>query len=489
VKRLKEMACLRRGWRFRNCLTGLIGLIGLIGISQAELCQAELCQAGLSQAGLPNDPQLSVAANGVAQDEELDEMKMLQQLDQWLQQLQAPDLKDREIAEQKMLELGPVILDYLEFSEDQPTDVKERLARIRSQLEKVLVLRFNQPTTIQLQGKHPLATLLAAISQQTGNRVQLSQRVSAEIADQSLDVDWQQIHFWDAVHQVMQAGGLTPDSYAGNARELMLRPMVPAVPLAAIAPQEAPLSPVPMPLLIPRGSAGVFDVTVNRVLSVLDFANPGSSSTQITLVIRWEPRLQPISVDVPFRSLVLRDQLGKEIPIQNRDRIFHGVVQGEMPGLEFNLPIDAKRDLREIQSLEAELLAVMPGKVETFRFRKVGTLKDGAEIQKAGATVVFEGVAKNQDLYGLTITLKFDESYHALESHQAWVFENPIFLEDEQGNRIEPLTLEGVRQSGNAVTIRYYFRDQPQDYQLVYQTVSAIVQQSIPFRIENIILP
>jgi len=421
----------------------------------------------------------------ICQDEEVDEMKLMQQIDQLQQQLESPDITLRDEAEQKLLQLGPNVLDYLEFSDQHSTDAKARIGRIRLQLEKLAVLRFTQPSQVSLQGKYPLADAIEEIRKQTGNQIQLSQRISDQLAELPLELDLPESTFWEATNHIMQAAGLAVDSYAGSANQLHLRPALPF----SSQPQVENKEPDPRLTKIPRSAAGVFDVSVNRVVSVLDYANPGGSSTQISMAIRWEPRLQPISVDIPFRSLVIKDIQGNIVPIDNPDRVFHGVVSPEIPELEFNLPIYVNREIKELQSIEAEMTAVMPGRMETFRFRKIGTLTEGVQLQKAGATLVFENVRKNQDLYGVAVTLKFDETFNALESHQGWVYDNPIYLEDDEGNRMEPLTLEGVRQSENAVTIRYYFRDDPQDYSLVYKTVAAIIQHPVKFRIENVILP
>lgn len=420
------------------------------------------------------------------QDDEIDEMKLIQQLDDLQIQLESPDITERDEAERQLISLGPLVLDYLDVPEQLSTDAKQRIARVRRELEKQAVIQFTQPTLVNLKGRFSLEDGLAEIRKQTGNNIFLHGRLPAEIAEKESELDFSNASFWEAVRTIMQSNQLTIDPFAGGAGQIRLA-------MSARRGLDFPLLKVDSDfwesIQMPHSYAGVFDFSVNRTWSQLDFVNPAASSTNVTLAVRWEPRLQPISLDLPFRSIVMIDDQDNQLSFENPDRVFHGVVQPEIPELEINLPLRIHRGIKKIKSLEAELLAVLPGRMETFRFRKIGLLTEGFEQQKAGATVVYEGVRKNQDLYGVAITLKFDESFNALESHRGWAYDNPIYLEDDEGNQLEPLTLEGLRQSEDAVTIRYYFREDPQDYALVYKTVAAIIEHPVKFRLENIILP
>ena len=166
------------------------------------------------------------------------------------------------------------------------------------------------------------------------------------------------------------------------------------------------------------------------------------------------------------------------------------MIQPEIPEVQLTIPLKTvARDVTEIESLTASINATLPGRTETFRFRRVGTLPAGKKIDRAGATVTLEGIDKNEDLFGITLSLSFDEELNALESHQAWVFDNPVYLEDQQGKRSTPLTYESIRQDNNRVAVTYYFAEAPGEQTLVYQTAAAILQVQSKVELRNIPLP
>ncbi|MEM7785973.1 MAG: hypothetical protein AAF623_21670, partial [Planctomycetota bacterium] len=133
--------------------------------------------------------------------------------------------------------------------------------------------------------------------------------------------------------------------------------------------------------------------------------------------------------------------------------------------------------------------AVLPGRVESFRFEKIGDLQPGARQTKAGATLTFDGIRKNEDLFGVSIRLSFDEEHNALESHQSWVYDNPFYLEDSSGNQVLPLTLESNAIAQNEVAFTYYFEENPDAMSIFYQTPAAIIKVPIKLSIENVPFP
>ena len=104
-----------------------------------------------------------------------------------------------------------------------------------------------------------------------------------------------------------------------------------------------------------------------------------------------------------------------------------------------------------------------PGRVETFRFKDLSKLKAGFGQEKAGATLRFGGVKKNEDVYSVRVSLSFDEENNALESHQGWVFQNEAYLENSQGIREDAVSIETLRQDNENVTVQYYFIEDPAD--------------------------
>ena len=133
--------------------------------------------------------------------------------------------------------------------------------------------------------------------------------------------------------------------------------------------------------------------------------------------------------------------------------------------------------------------AVLPGRIETFRFKQLGDLDEGAEQQKAGAIVTFGGYEKNDELYGVKVRLSFDHEHNALESHQGWAYENQVYLENGNQDQFEPVAFELLRQDNEEFVIRYYFDRDPSKLNLVYRTPALIVNVPIKIEFNKIPLP
>lgn len=132
---------------------------------------------------------------------------------------------------------------------------------------------------------------------------------------------------------------------------------------------------------------------------------------------------------------------------------------------------------------------MIAGRTETFRFKKLGRLKDGYQQTRAGATVTFQGIEKNEELFGLAVKLGFDAQQNALESYHSWVYDNKIYLENKTGEQIAPIAYDGIGQTENEITVRYYFDTDPSAMTLVYKTPASIVKVPIKIELTDIPLP
>lgn len=411
-----------------------------------------------------------------------DEMKLIEQLDQLQQQLESADLEERKTAEKEIIKLGPWVLDYLEPNPNASSDAQVRIARIRADLEKKEIVKFTQASKVTLSGTYSVEAACAVISKQTGNKISLD-RVPDEILQSELKLEFDGTEFWKAVYDLIDRSGLAIDPYAGESGTLTLTARRSGTGENQLASDQPAVR-------IPRFGVGLFDCSIPRILSTRDFAKPAASMNQLTLLVRWEPRLNPISIDMPYESVIAVDDDGNELPLTRMEGVFHGATSAESQELEIFIPLKlTERKIKRIKSLEAELIAVLPGRQETFRFRKIGNLEAGVEQRKGGATVSFDGIIKNEDLFGVNLTLRFDESFNALESYRGWAYDNPMHLEKEDGTTIEPVTIEGVRQSNEMVSIRYYFLEDPKDCNIVYKSVGAIVKHNVLLKITDIDFP
>jgi hypothetical protein len=132
---------------------------------------------------------------------------------------------------------------------------------------------------------------------------------------------------------------------------------------------------------------------------------------------------------------------------------------------------------------------LVPCRIERFVFKNIDTAQKGAWQERADARVTFEGIEKNEDLFGLRVILAFNESNNAMESHYGWVMENPLFLMTPDGEKIEPVGFETFQQDNTEVGMMYLFIEIPPGSTLHYETPAAVVTLDVPFSLKRIPLP
>ena len=85
-------------------------------------------------------------------------------------------------------------------------------------------------------------------------------------------------------------------------------------------------------------------------------------------------------------------------------------------------------------------MAMIPGRIETFRFTKLAGAKD-VQQRIAGVTVTLEEVRKNNEAWEVRMLVRFDDAGDALASHRTWIFSNEAYLEGPDGKPIAYDTL------------------------------------------------
>ncbi len=420
----------------------------------------------------------------------LSDMELIERVASLQRDLQSPEIPKRAAAEKELIELGVRVLDYLEATtEKTPSDAVERTNRVRAALEKIAVAAVTQASRVSLKGKMSIAQVLKKIQIQTGNDASLPDETPDLFKDRQIEVEFENVKFWKAIDEVMQKGGLTIDTYGGEQGRLVLTPTQAARIAAANPEVDSPKDNQP-DQAVPRNISGIFNFAVTQVTASRNLTNPALNYCNLQVLIRWEPRVTPISIALPASTIKAVDEFGNPIEISNQDAVLSGTVQPEIPELEFSIPIGLlDRQIEQIKSFDAQIDAVLPGRIETFKFKKLGDLESGARQSKAGATVTFEGIEKNEDLFGVTVSLSFDEEHNALESHQSWVYNNTVQLKNNKGKTFNALAYEGVRQTNNEVVIRYYFDQDPTNLGLHYTTPAAVVKVPVKISLKKIPLP
>jgi hypothetical protein len=424
-----------------------------------------------------------------AQEETISDMELITRVEELQRELAVPEIPKRDAAEKALIEYGVRVLDYLEPpTDDTPSDAVERINRIRAALEKIAVASVTKSSIVSISGKLTVDEALKKLRQQTGNEIDVREGTPDVFINKEIDLKLEKANFWEATRAIMGKSDLIVDTYGGSPGTLRLTPTEQARVLAANP--NLPVPPKVKKVAPPASTSGIFDLVVTRINSSRNLANPDLNFCNVTVRIRWEPRVIPISLDLPAKTIKAIDEFDNPIEITNKEAVMPGTVQPEIPELEFSIPIGlVDRQIETIKSLDAQIDAVLPGRIETFRFKKLGQLAPGAKQTKAGATVTIGGVQKNEDLWGISLTLGFDEGHNALESHQAWVYSNPMYLENKDGEQFTALTYNSAGRTENSVSIQYLFDKNPKDMTLVYKTPALIIEVPVKISLKDIPLP
>ena len=132
---------------------------------------------------------------------------------------------------------------------------------------------------------------------------------------------------------------------------------------------------------------------------------------------------------------------------------------------------------------------MIPGKIETFRFNNL--LQAKQQMRIASATVTLDEVRKNGDSWEVFVRLRYDDAGDALESHRNWVLENEAYLEDGNGKKIEPDSMETTSRSKNEIGLGYVFAlpELPKKGSFVYKAPGTILTKDFRYEVRGVKMP
>ncbi len=397
------------------------------------------------------------------------------QVKQLVLQLDAREKAVREAAEQSLLDLGPTALDHLpEPTARMSAEVKQRLARVRTKLEKTLADSHKETTRVTLSGEMTLADAVKAIEQQTGNRLYLSLSDDDAVDDTKLTFDIKDEPFWQALDKVLDQAQLSVNAYGDQ----------PGLALTRRGDMGAPR--IGRAVYVQAFRIAPLDISATR-----DFASGVGNIMQLQLEAAWEPRLAPIVVTLPMADLAATDDQGNALSIQGGEQeleipIGPGQSNVTLP-VNFSLP---SRSAQKLASLQGKLNALLPGRQETFSFTKIDKAKKTSQT-KAGVTVTIDEVWKNNDAWEVRVLTRFEDAAGSLQSHLNWVFNNEAKLLAPNGEEIPYDSLETTSENENEIGMAYIFaREQGlSDHTFVYRTPTSVTEVTLEFEIKDLELP
>lgn len=394
-----------------------------------------------------------------------------------IRQLDATEKSKRDGAEADLLKLGTRILPLLPdpaADETAVTEVKLRLTRVRTQLEKLRADEQAGAGRISLKGDAvSLADLIAAFEKQTGNKLfDHREQFGQEADDKSVKVEFEKAAFWPALDQALDQAEMTVYHFTGE----------PGLALVARAATQLPR--------YKRGYyAGAFRMELTEITARRDLRDPQADSLRLNLEAAWEPRLAPIALSQAGDALSVVGDDGKALEVNAETELEVAINPGDsVATIPIILPLPP-RTVTSIAKLEGALSVLLPGPVETFRFDKLTAATKG-EQRKAGVKCVLDQVRQNNLVWEVRMRLVFDNPGKALESHRNWVLQNEAFLMNAAGERVSNVGFETTRQTETEVGVAYLFDiGDVAGHSFVYKSPAVVIPATVEYELRDIKLP
>ena len=384
----------------------------------------------------------------------------------------------REEAEVELLKLGPNILPLLKPYLDDPgtTDAARQFLRnIQRTLQLDRAKAEGEAKTVTLSGDAlPLSEILAAFTQQTGNKiVDLRPQFGQAVEDPKLKVSFSKTPFWQALDRVLDDAKLKVYPFSNKDG------------IGIVAQGEGDT-----PRLKRATYSGPFRFEATKLIAERDLRNPEQRSLKLAFEVAWEPRLSPVSIRQALDQLQAVDDQGRSLAVDAkgaRDVLLSNTATAVNLDAPLVLP---PRDAKKIASLKGSVSVVVLGGVEEFSFDKLTQTKDKT-LKQGDVSVVFRKTIKNNDLWQVELQVKLSSSAKGIESHTNWIARNEAVLIGPDKKPILPATTESQQEEDNAQGMVYLF-DGPktlEGYTFVLKSPTAARELPIDFELKDLELP
>lgn len=393
-----------------------------------------------------------------------------------VKQLDSAQLARRDAAEKELRELGESIIEHLPpITANTPAEIKTRINRLRKVLLDEAIASTSKASLVTLEGEHRFSEAIAAVQKQTGNRFEdYREKFNQLKLDPPLTLKLNKTPFWEALDTILDDAEMTIYSYDEETDSLAYTARGEAAPRKGTA-----------------SYSGPFRFQAVRVETTRDLRNAMNRSLRVAVEAAWEPRVRPIVLQQPLTELKVIDDEGREIGVRGEGEV-ETPVENNNAGVELELPLELpERSAKKIKSITGKMSATIPGRLEEFRFTGLDKIKDESQ-ERGGVTVTLKHARKNADIFDVEINLRFDKAANALESHRGWIYNNPAFLIDGKGERIENAGLEATLAAVNEVNLSFKFdleKATLAQCSFVYKTPAAIFKVPIEFELKDIELP
>lgn len=390
-----------------------------------------------------------------------------------VRQLEAGELAVRDQAEKDLVAMGSSALAYLpEVTARTSGELKVRLQRIRQALQQTNIENYFEASLVTLNGKMKLTEAIEQISQQTKNPIKLNNLEG--VAEMEVDLQASDTPFWDVMSAVMSQANLRVNTFGTTESELVFS-------AGAAVPTAVP----------PHFTSGPFRLDVVSISSTLPFNSMIGGQLDLSFNVTWEPRLQPVFMQIPMASLTAELASGQTLSASNPQAAPE--VPLNLGGCSTQIDIQLERPERSakmIRKLAGEFTIAVPSQSHEYVFEKFG---NGArQSEKFGdVTVTLEGARRNGAVYEMRLFVEFGDAQGALDSFRGWILSNEAYLRDSRDTRIQNVGLNTYAITPSAVGIAYLFQinGDPNDFKLVYESPAAVTKQKVQYELQDIELP
>ena len=335
----------------------------------------------------------------------------------------------RARAEADLIKLGPAILPLLPPPELLPNvSVREAVHRVRVRVEGAAARESIRPSRVTLAGSFSIERVAAALSRQTGNRVEVA-KLPQKARDKQVAVNYRRATFWAVIDELSRRAGID------------FVPMKDEPGLVATSRPEGAAKPI----------AVQTDSAFQVVVRSLQWKRLAAGSKRRLLRIHWElaaePRLRPLFVKFTGKSLSVATESGKALAPFDADAKLEFPVPGGSPlklRSDFIVPdaVTVKRF-----HFGGTLSVLTAAGQQSIGFRNAGRAK-GLAKRRGGVTVTIQNVKqvrlkassdkKRRDRVSVQVAVTYDSGGPAFESHRTWIFHNRVSLKLANGSRVAP---------------------------------------------------
>ncbi len=385
------------------------------------------------------------------------------QVDQLVKLLAHGQLNRRSQAHQTLMSMGPAVLDLLPAESTQlPAEAISRLKTIRQDLYKQVANQSTAATAISISGDFKLQEVLDQLAQQSG----VEFRTDAD-TNRLIDVAFDQQPFWEVVDSVLDFVKLdiAPFGAEHASQFILVDRNTNGISRSELARYES-----------------VFRIAPVRVTKSRTFANPTVDATQLFLHVSWEPRIQPVLMQLALKDVKAVDSTGRDISPENKDAVRTINLEGESRFAELSLPLlPTSQEAKSIRSITGHFDTMLPARSESFSFPVVSTPNDELPLvySKAGVDVILQALKTVDSRLVCDLKVHYKNAGRAFES---------------KGDSIKPSSRETIGQGQNFVSFRFEFdtaMDLKRDlgYSIKYFTPTLLVERRVPFTLSGIPLP